>query len=297
MQRLLIVGCGDIALRAAPSLTRRYRVFGLARSRERAERVRMAGITPIRGDLDRPNSLQRLAGVADVILHLAPPAPNGETDARTAHLLAALSSRGSLPQRLIYMSTSGVYGNCAGEWVPETRPIAPATDRAKRRADAERRLRRWGARNGIAVSILRVPGIYAPDRLPLARLREGIPALAPAQDAFSNHIHAEDLVSCMLAALTRARPGRVYHVTDGASLKMGDYLDLVADAFNLPRPPRVSLSEAEKRLPAKLLSFMRESRKLENRRLLNELKVELRYPTVMDGIAAAASATRHSGSS
>jgi nucleoside-diphosphate-sugar epimerase len=292
MQRLLIVGCGDIALRSARQLTRRYRVFGLARSRERAELLRRAGIVPLTGDLDRPNSLRRLAGVADVILHLAPPAPIGETDARTAHLVAALSSRGSLPQRLIYMSTSGVYGNCAGDWVPETRPVAPATARAKRRVDAENRLRRWGARSGVAVSILRVPGIYAPERLPLARLREGVPALISEQDAFSNHIHADDLVQCVLAALTRGRPGRVYHAADGTPLKMGDYFDIVADAFQLPRPPRVTLAEAQTRLSPIALSFMCESRKLENQRLRRELKVVLRYPNVMDGIAAAASAVR-----
>ncbi|HSS46487.1 MAG TPA: NAD-dependent epimerase/dehydratase family protein, partial [Burkholderiales bacterium] len=192
-----------------------------------------------------------------------------------------------LPHRLIYISTSGVYGHCGGETVPETRPLKPQTERARRRLDAERRVRDWGRRSGVRVSILRVPGIYAEDRLPLERLKSGTPALLPDQDAYTNHIHADDLARIVIAALRLGRPGRVYNTSDDSELKMGDYFDLVADRFGLPRPPRIPQAEAGQKLSETLLSFMQESRRLANRRMKRELKVKLHYPVVADGIAAA----------
>jgi nucleoside-diphosphate-sugar epimerase len=292
MQRLLFVGCGDIALRAAPLLAPRYRLFGLVRTHQHDDRLRSRGITPLFANLDRPKSLARVSGIADVILHFAPPPGNGDTDPRTSRLLAALSKGRSLPRRLLYISTSGVYGDCEGAWVQETRPAAPATSRARRRLDAERRIRDWGKRAGVAVTILRVPGIYAADRLPLERLRKRTPALLPEEDAYSNHIHAEDLARIVVIALERGKPQRIYHAADGAPIKMGDYFDLVADAFNLPRPPRVSRAEAAMELPETLLSFLRESRKLDNTRLRRELKVALSYPSVAEGIAQARKESR-----
>lgn len=284
MRRLLIVGCGDIALRAAPLLARRYRLYGLVHRPEQRPALRARGITPIAGDLDRFASLRRLGGLAQDILHLAPPPAVGRRDPRTARLLAVLAGRGSLPRRLLYISTSGVYGDCRGALVTETRRVSPETDRARRRVDAERRLRAFQRRTGTSVSILRVPGIYAADRLPLARLRAGTAALVAVEDSFSNHVHAEDLARICAAALRRGRPGRVYHAVDESALRMADYFDAVADAFQLPRPPRVTWAVARARLSPELLSFMGESRRLSGARLKKELGVRLRYPTVRSAL-------------
>jgi nucleoside-diphosphate-sugar epimerase len=282
MRRLLIVGCGDIALRVAKRLSHRYRIFGLSRSGEHADQIRQHKITPLLGDLDVPESLDRLRGIGEAILHFCPPRAEGNKDTRTRNLLAALSSDGSLPQRLIYISTSGVYGNCEGSVVPETRPVAAQTERAKRRLDAEAQLRQWGARNGVAVVILRAPGIYAGDRLPLERLRKQTPVFREQDDVYTNHIHADDLASIVIAALGYGSAGRIYNACDDSEMKMAEYYDLVARTHGLPPPPRVTLAEARSRLPQSMLSFMSESRRLSNARMLRELKVRLRYATVAE---------------
>lgn len=269
----------------------RYRVYALSRSPQQFATLRLLGIIPLRGDLDQPDTLAAIAGLAHDVVHFAPPPGRGAHDTRTAHLIAALAKGSSLPQQLVYISTSGVYGDCNGELVVETRPVRPQTDRARRRADAERRLREWGARSGVRISILRVPGIYAADRLPLARLEKGTPALKPEEDSYVNHVHADDLARIVVAALHHAHPNRMYNAVDDAPQKMGDYFDLVADRFGLPRPPRIARAEAAAIIPENLLSFMNESRRLVNRRIKHELRLKLRYPTVAEGIAAARGAT------
>lgn len=280
MKRLLVVGFGDIALRTVAQLAGRSRIYALVRNANRREALLARGIIPLRGDLDQPDSLKKLAGLAHYILYFAPPQNQGSQDLRIRNLLAALGTSSSLPQRLVYISTSGVYGDCRGGLAPETRPARPATPRAQRRLDAETRLRDWGRRSGVSVSILRVPGIYAASRLPLERIRQGLPALRREEDSYTNHIHADDLARIAVAALRFGRPGRVYNAADDAALKMGDYLDRVADCFGLPRPPRVSRVEAQQRLPLGLLSFLGESRRLPNARMKRELRVRLRYPQV-----------------
>lgn len=286
MQKLLIVGSGDVACRSLPFL-RHYRVFALVRNPAHAPAWRAKGVRPIIGDLDDRKSLDRLAGLADLVLHLAPPPSTGDCDSRTRHLLAALAKGKSLPRGIAYVSTTGVYGDCAGAAIDETRPARPQTARARRRVDAEAALRRFGCRAGVRVSLLRAPGIYAGDRLPLERLRAGLPALAPAEDVHSNHIHADDLAAACAAALRRGSANRAYNVVDDSVLKMGDYFDCVADAFALPRPPRVLRENIVHVLSPVQMSFLGESRRIGNRRLKRELKVRLRYPTVAEGLAAA----------
>lgn len=287
MRRLLIIGCGDVALRAVPLLRPRYRIYALTRSQARVRSLRALGLVPVIGDLDDPSTLDGLAGIAHDVLHCAPPPLHGSRDPRTAHLIAALAKAKSLPQQFVYISTSGVYGNCHGAWVDETRPLQPATARAQRRVDAERRLREWGRRSGVRICVLRAPGIYSEARLPLQRLRDGTPALRDDEDAYTNHIHADDLARMAVAALSFGTPGRLYNASDDSVLKMGDYFDLVADRYGLPRPPRVSRAEAGQRIAPALLSFMSESRRLSNHRIKRELRLTLRYPTVREGIAAA----------
>jgi nucleoside-diphosphate-sugar epimerase len=287
MWRILIIGAGDVALRLVPQLTSKFRVYALVRRRENAETLRLLGVTPIVGDLDDRHSLKRIAGIADAVLHFAPPPASGAIDTRTKHLIAALTARGSAPRRLVYISTTGVYGDCGGAWVDETRPVQPATARALRRVDAEHQLRDWAVTNGVHLSILRAPGIYGDGRLPEARLRGGTPVLAAADDVYTNHIQADDLARIALIALFRARPNRVYNASDNSEMKMADYFDMVADMLKLPRSPRVERANADTQLPKELLSFMSESRRLRNHRLGKELGVRLRYPTVRDGVAAA----------
>lgn len=297
MQKILIVGSGDIARRVLSHLARRYRVYAVLRDSSRAGEWRAAGAKPVIADLDERHSLQRLSGLADLVLHLAPPPNQGRNDTRTRNLLAALGKSKSLPRRLVYVSTTGVYGDCGGAEIDETRRLNPRSPRAARRVDAECRLRDWGRRNGVAVAILRAPGIYAGDRLPVERLNKALPALSQADDVFTNHIHADDLAAACIAALDRGRANRVYNAVDDTDLRMADYFDRVADALGLPCPPRISRGEAEKILSPLQMSFMRESRRIGNRRLKKELKLRLAYPTVDAGIAAAVRSRRNACSS
>jgi len=285
---VLVVGCGDVGLRVLALLRGRCRLLALTSSPARCAALRAAGAVPLLGNLDDAASLARIGALADTVLHLAPPPGQGATDSRTAHLLQALA-RGGRVRRLVYGSTTGVYGDCGGARFDETRPVAPATDRARRRVDAERQLRRFGRDQGVAVTLLRIPGIYALDRAgghPRERLARGSPVLRPQDDVHTNHIHANDLARACVAALWRGRPQRVLHACDDTELAMGDYLDLAADLCGLPRPPRVSRAEAAAVMSAMQLSFMSESRRLSNRRLKAELKLRLRYPTVADGLMA-----------
>jgi nucleoside-diphosphate-sugar epimerase len=278
---LLIVGCGDIGLRVLGLLQRRWRVLALTSSPTRAASLRAAGAVPLVGDLDDARSLGRLAALADAVLHLAPPPQQGSTDPRTRKLLQALA-RSSRVRRLVYASTSGVYGDAGGERFDETRAVHPTTDRARRRVDAEARVRQHGRAFALRACILRVPGIYALDRQggdPRDRVRRGAPVLVPADDVHTNHIHADDLARACVAALMRGAPQRIYHVSDCSELQMGDHFDAVADAFGLSRPPRLTRDEAARTLSPMQMSFLAESRRLDNHRLRAELRLRLRYPT------------------
>lgn len=276
---LLIVGCGDIGLRILARLRDRFRVIALTSRPERVRELRAAGAVPIVGDLDAPRSLARLRAFGERVLHLAPPPAAGRGDPRTRHLRRAVGAR---VRRFVYVSTSGVYGDRGGAAIDETARVAPATDRARRRLAAERIVRAAPLR----ASVLRVPGIYAENRLPLDRLRAATPALAPADDVYTNHVHADDLARIAIAALFRGRPARVYHAVDDSELKMGEYFDRVADAFGLPRPPRLPRAQLRAAVSPALYSFMSESRRLSNQRLKRELRVRLLYPTVDDALAA-----------
>jgi nucleoside-diphosphate-sugar epimerase len=295
---LLIVGCGDVGQRVAHMAGPGMRVLALTSSPGRIASLRAQGITPLNGNLDAPATLRRLAGLATHVVHLAPPPGDGNSqwwrDHRTQALLRTLRLR-TAPAALVYGSTSGVYGDCAGAVVNETAVLQASTPRAQRRVDAEALVRHFGrvtlggmGQGGTRACILRIPGIYAPDRdggTPRARLLKRTPVLAAADDVYTNHIHADDLARACLAALWRGRPQRVYNASDDTRLKMGDYFDLAADLYGLPRAPRVPRSTAQAELPLVLLSFMSESRQMDNTRLKAELRLRLRYPTVQTGLA------------
>ena len=288
-ERVLIVGCGDVGLRTARLLHGRVRLLALTSSSERVDQLRREGITPLRGNLDRPASIARLAGIATRVVHLAPPRSDDGMqwwrDLRTVALLRGLRLR-ALPRTLVYGSTSGVYGDCKGERVDETRSLRPGTPRAQRRVDAETAVRHFGRAAHVRSCILRIPGIYAPDRdggTPRERLLKGTPVLQDADDVYTNHIHADDLARIVLAAMWRGKPQRIYNASDDSALKMGEYFDLAADLYGLPRPPRIA-REAPSDLPLMLLSFMSESRRLDNGRLRRELRLRLLHPTVAEGL-------------
>jgi len=280
----LIAGFGDIGRRVARLLSPTHRVIALIRRADREADVRAADATPLIADLDNAASLHGLAGVATVVFHFAPPPNHGAEDTRTTNLLTALSS-GVAPERLIYISTTGVYGDCQGRWIDELSPLNPESARAARRVNAEQQLTRWALATGVGLAILRAPGIYAADRLPLERLRAGTPAIAATEDAWSNHIHADDLATAAVHAIAHAGDRAtvstsVFNIVDDSELKMGDYFDLVADHFGLPRPPRVSRVEAGSQVSAAMLSFMRESRRIGNQKMKSELGMTLAHPTV-----------------
>lgn len=286
--RLLIVGCGDIGLRVAALLAGKLTVRALSSQRVRVPVLRAAGTTPLWGNLDRPQSLRRLAGLAQRVLHLAPPAAVGSTDERTGAVLHALRRRGA-PAALVYASTSGVYGDCGGAWVHEGQALSPTTPRAQRRADAEARVQFFGRSAGVRTTVLRVPGIYAPNReggTPIERLRKATPVLDAQDDVFTNHIHADDLARACVLALWRGKPQRAYNVNDDANLKMGDYFDAAAALYGLPLPPRISRARAELEMGAMQLSFMSESRRMVNARMKHELGLRLHFVSVLDGLAA-----------
>jgi nucleoside-diphosphate-sugar epimerase len=291
-ERLLIVGCGDVGLRVTRVLKSRARVIALTSSPGRVGLLRAAGATPLAGNLDRPDSLARLAGIATRVIHLAPPPSEGHVqwwrDPRTVALLRVLRRRGP-PRSLVYGSTSGVYGDCRGDRVDETWPRRPGTPRAQRRADAETAIRHYGRAAHVRTELLRIPGIYAPDReggTPRERLLKGTPVLEAGDDVYTNHIHADDLARACVAALWRGASQRAYHVSDDSDTKMGDHFDAVADRFGLPRSPRVSRAEASAVFSPLQMSFLGESRRLSNRRMKRELRLALRYPTVAEGLTS-----------
>ena len=281
MNLIFIIGCGDIGLRVARLWQGRgATVQALARSDEAAARLSGAGITPVRGDLDIPTTLATLPLNGATVYYFAPPPTQGDTDPR----MRAFTAAGLKPERVVYISTSGVYGDRNGAWVDEDTPPAPATDRARRRLDAETVLRAWGREQGVRVNILRVGGIYGPGRWPLERLQAGMPVLREEECGYTNRIHADDLAAICVAAAARGGDDRIYNVSDGSNGTMTQYFYAVADRFGLPRPPALTLAQAMQQLSPAMLSYLTESRRMDNRRMLQQLGVTLRYPDLASGL-------------
>ncbi len=248
-------------------------------------RWRRLGAIPLRGDLDQPATLKRLAGLASVVFHFAPPPLVGLKDTRTRHLIAALSQGKSLPQSLIYISTTGVYGDCQGQQIDEARPVEPLTERAKRRVDAEQELRRFGRQTGCRIVILRAPGIYAAERLPLGRLRQTVAVPLESQDPWTNHIHALDLAQAAWRAQWKGGSQRVYNVVDDTRMRLGDFYTLLARHFGFQPPSRLSLEALRLHVGEMNWSFMRESRQIENHRIKREFSLTWYYPSVSGFLA------------
>ncbi|QIK36993.1 SDR family oxidoreductase [Caldichromatium japonicum] len=286
MYDIMILGCGYVGLRLAC----RYReqgasVLGVVRSAAGVARLHQAGIPALRHDLAAADPFPyALAGAQ--VFHLIPPLDTGREDRHTQLLIEAFAQVGH-PQRLVYLSTTGVYGDCQGAWIDEDWPARPVHDRSFRRLDAEERLRCWSREQGGELVILRVAGIYGPGRLPLERLRQGLPMVRPEESPYSNRIHVDDLVEICIATMARAPNGAIYNVSDGHPTSMTDYFLRLADAAGLPRPPLIPMSQAPTQVSTAMMSYLSESRRLSNRRLREELGVELRYPTLDEGLAQA----------
>lgn len=283
---IFIVGCGDIGQRVA----RLWRLRGLpvralARSRGSAERLRGYGIEAVSGDLDIPGSLGDFALGGEALYYFAPPAEGGDEDSRVASFVAALE-RQALPEVLVYLSTSGVYGDRQGAWVDEETPPHPQTERARRRLHAETILRQWGSRRGVPVVILRVGGIYGPGRLPIERLKKGGAVLREAECGFTNRIHVDDLAAICLGAAEYGAADRIYNVSDGQNGTMTQYFKAVASRLALPQPREITLVEAHQQLSTAMLSYLTESRRMRNTRMLEELGITLSYPDLASGLAA-----------
>lgn len=277
MRHCLIVGCGDTGVRvAARAVAAGERVTGIVRSAESAARVRAVGAHALRVDLDR-DALELPTG--DRLFYFAPPQREGETDTRMARVLAALPA---IPDHVVYISTSGVYGDCGGDWVDEDRPVQPTTARAKRRVDAERQI---AACNDHAV-ILRAPGIYGPNRLPVERVRADEPIVADAEGGWTNRVHIDDLAEFAWRAGSQCWPHRVYNACDGHPTALGAFYDALADMLEVAHPPRIGWAEAERRFSAMRLSFLRESRRLSNARLVADSGFTPYFADFRDGLAA-----------
>jgi nucleoside-diphosphate-sugar epimerase len=275
-------------MRVAGLLKASSRLLALTSSSQRIETLQRSGMTPMLGNLDQAQTLRRLAGVATHVVHMAPPPLEGKTDPRTRALVLALRLR-SLPSVLVYGSTTGVYGDCAGEWIDETRRLQPQTTRAQRRVNAQDWVNFLGKSGYPRTQVLRIPGIYALDReggTPRERLLRGTPVLQAQEDVYTNHIHADDLARATVLAIWRGKPLRAINVCDDTDMKMGDYMDSVAKMWNLQPPHRISRTQAQEQLSPMVMSFLNESRRIRSDRMSQELGLRLLYPTVMDGLKA-----------
>ncbi len=286
MTDIFIIGCGYLGTRVAQKWRHHNRsVAAMARSVDSASKLQAQGITPYRGDLDEASSLNGLPVSATALYYFAPPPATGCTDSRMHHFIAALDAAAP-PRQIIYVSTSGVYGDTSGEWVTEESHLNPQADRAFRRVDAEQTLTKWCENNRIPLTILRVAGIYGPDKLPLKRLKAGTPVLREEECGYTNRIHIEDLVNICLKAAGQEGGTEIYNVADGHPSTMSDYLFAVADALNLPRPATVTMEEAKRVLTPAMISYLTESRRIDNGKLLRGLGVELKYPGLEEGLRA-----------
>lgn len=284
LSRVMIIGCGYVGMRLGRALATSRKVLGIVQSTASVERLATAGITGQALDLDNPRSTALDCGKLRALYYLTPPPATGDSDLRLARFLDQFAGQ---PDVFVYMSTTGVYGDAKGADVTEQTPIKPLTGRAVRRASAEDMVRIWCTEHHVRRIILRVPGIYGPGRLPLEQLRRREPAIQVTEAAIGNRIHVDDLVAACIAAADLPDARGVYNVTDGNSLSQTEFLLQVAQLAGLPMPPLISREEAQLVLGPSRLSFLGESRRVSNRRMLDELKVQLRYADVEEGIKAA----------
>lgn len=282
MQQIWIIGCGDIGRRVAKRIKALYQnptytASALVRSEKSARACNELGLNTMIHNLDETSAIDPNALKDAMVYYFAPPPKHGDTDTRLAHFLDQV---GHVVKRIVLISTTGVYGNSAGEWIDETTPVNPGTDRAKRRLSAEMQLSNWSGKFKGEYIILRVPGIYSEDRLPLERLQKQLPVVRAEEAGFTNRIHADDLAEICIKAMRSDLSGEIFNVTDGQPSTMVDYFNQVADYSGLPRPEQITMAQAEQVLSAGMLSYAKESRRIRNDKLISLLGVTLRYPSL-----------------
>lgn len=284
MASVLIVGCGYLGYRLAEHIGKQT-VIGLVRSASSCQRLKEAGIEVFQHDLDQFSTGAQLPSAVREVYYFAPPPGRGDTDTRLSSF-CSLMTRTGLPKKLLYISTSAVYGDSRGAWIDETAPLQPTTSRGQRRLHAEKILLEWSQKNRVAVVILRVPGIYGPGKLPLERLKKRLPVLRAEESPYTNRIHVSDLVTICHQAMQKGRNREAYNVSDGHPTTMSDYFQQIARRLNLSPLPEVGRAEAEQVLSAGMLSFLNESKRLVNQKMLTELGITLRYPDLESGLDA-----------
>lgn len=286
MNKLCLAGCGDIGVRVAERAAHSgySPIIGMIRTPEKAERLVLAGIDPVLINLDDPDTMKSLPVADSFLLYSAPPPGGGFADTRVRNFCSAME-RSGVPQKIVYISTTAVYGEVpAGEWITETSPATPTSSRGRRRLDAEETFSTWGREHNVPVIILRVVGIYGPGRLPLSQLLSGQPVLVPEESKPTNRIHADDLADVCCAAMEKGEGGAVYNVCDGYPGTLTEYFTAVAELLELPLPRQVSMQEAEQVMSPLMLSYVREGHLISNAKMLKELGVSLRYPTLAEGL-------------
>ena len=282
-----VAGCGDIGQRVALLWqAQSAQVLGLVHSDASVERLQQAGINAVSCDLDMHDLALPPLAENTVIYYFIPPPSSGVSDSRCSHFLNALSQQEQKPQRIIAISTTGVYGDCEGNLIDEEQTPRPKADRALRRFDMEQQLKAWCERNHVALIILRVGGIYGPARLPLERIKQGVPVLKEELAPKTNRIHEDDLARICVAAVGSEHAYRIYNISDGSNSNMTEYFFTLADHYGLPRPPAVDWQQAEQKISAGMLSYLRESRRIDNTRMLKELNIKLLYPDLQTALQA-----------
>lgn len=281
-----IAGCGDIGRRVA----RRWQakglpVTGLVNSTSSLNTLKERKVKAVQVDLDDESPVFPALAANSLIYYFVPPPSQGVVDSRCQHFLLALSAQVVKPKRIVVISTTGIYGDCGGALINEEQPANPMVDRARRRYDMEQQLKHWCEQHAVELIILRVGGIYGPQRLPIKRVREGIPVLDEVLAPKTNRIHEEDLADICVAAARVDFDFRIYNVSDGSNSNMTEYFYILADHFNLPRPPAVDWQEAERVMSKGMLSYLKESRRIDNARMLKELEITLSYPSLETGLS------------
>lgn len=286
-KRSVIFGCGDVGRRIAKHLiassVEPAELSGYVNSNSSRELASKVDVQCDIIDLDQPGLDLSACGRAELYYTVAPQ-KKGLTDLRSQRVIDHFNSNDTQPSKVVLISTTGVYGDCDGEWVSEKSPTHPQTERGQRRLDSERQWLAWGRLQSVDVVVLRVPGIYAFSRLPRERLKRKTPVVSSNECGFTNRIHADDLARVCVAAMRRARAGEIYNATDGVPGKISEYLQAAARVLNFDPLPEISLGQAQSELSPGMLSYLNESRKISNQKMLDDLGVELLYSNFRDGL-------------
>ena len=289
MKNIWIVGCGDIGRRLFQLYQAEHKndtIQAIVQTDSSVAACNKSGLKTLQMDLDSLGSCENIGFnkaqfAGSTLFYFAPPPLTGKQDTRLKNFLSKLKGA---PSRIVLISTTGVYGDSQGEWIDETTPPNPVAERAYRRLSAEETLKSWAKEHAKQYMILRVPGIYAQDRLPLARLRKGLPVVDEAEAGFTNRIHADDLAQACLLAMHCSHKNETINVSDGNPSTMTAYFNHVADFAGLPRPSQISLAEAKQTLSSGMVSYLKESRRIKNTKMLELLEIKLKYPTLKSAL-------------